>query len=144
MTPLNRSHGRRTSSTSAPTDVSAPATASGGRSVGQTSRSQETTTFIAISPWTPSPGARELLEEPDVALEEQPAVGHAVAKHRDAFDTQPEREAGEPLRVVADVLEHLRMDQAAAEELDPPGGLARTATRSAAQEAGHRELRAGL
>src|SRR5205823_1658308 len=97
-TPFRPVHGRTISSTSAPSEVRASAMASAERSVGQSSRSHESTTFTSGSP-----RALELLEEPDVALDEHPDVRHAGAQQRHALDAHPEREARVALGVVADV-----------------------------------------
>ena len=75
---------------------------------------------------------RELLEEAQVVLVEQPDVVDAVLQHRDALDAHAEREAGDLLRVVADRFEHGRMHHAAAEDLEPAGLLADAAAAAAA------------
>src|SRR5436309_2420749 len=48
-------------------------------------------------------GSRELLEEAQVVLEEQPEIVDAVLQHRDALDAHPEGPARELLRIVADI-----------------------------------------
>ena len=63
-------------------------------------------------------------------------VRQAVAEHGDPLQPEAEREAGDLLRVVADVLEHVRVDDAGAAHLDPAGVLADAAARAAAEEAG--------
>src|SRR6185436_6091714 len=78
------------------------------------------------------PSCRELLEEAEVVLVEQPDVVHAILEHRDALDAGAEREAGVALRVVADGFEYRRMNHAAAEDLQPAGVLADGAAVAAA------------
>src|SRR5207244_6244266 len=72
------------------------------------SRSHEIGTFIS-----------ELPQEGEVVLIEAPDVRDAVLQHRDALDAHAERETGVRLGIDAAVLEHLRMDHAAAEDLHP-------------------------
>src|SRR5205085_2516663 len=99
----------------------------------------------------------ELLQEPDVVVEEHAQVGDAVLQHRDALDAHPERPALDLLGVVAvlaDVREHVRVDHAGAEDLDPAGALAEVAAYGwvgsdqgagpPALEAGHVDLDARL
>src|SRR5262245_65334028 len=71
--------------------------------------------------------SRELPEEPQVVVEEQAEVVDPVLQHRDALDAHPERPARVVLRIVADVLQHLRMHHAGAEDLEPAGLLAHPA-----------------
>src|SRR6266581_786489 len=81
-----------------------------------------------------SPG--ELGQEPQIVLVEQADVVDSVLQHGDPLDPEPEGEAGVPLGVVADILEHRRMHHAAAADLDPSAALAGTAARSPAEDAG--------
>src|SRR5438094_7771324 len=84
--------------------------------------------------------ASELLEEAEVVLPEQADVGHAVAEHGDPLEPDPEGEAGDLLGVVADVAEHVRVDEPGAAEFDPAGVLAGAAAGAVAEEARDREL----
>ena len=90
------------------------------------SRSHEQGIFIAIA---------ELPEEPEVVLPEHADVREAVAEHGDPLEPAAEREAGDLLRVVADVLEDVRVDDAGAAHLDPAGVPADAAALAAAEEA---------
>jgi hypothetical protein len=63
---------------------------------------------------------RELREEAHVIVVEHPNVRDAVSQHRDALDANTEGEARVPLAVVADMLEHVGIDHAGAEDLHPP------------------------
>src|SRR5438477_9415996 len=87
------------------------------------------------------PAPRELFEEPHVALEEQSEIRYAEPGHGDALDPEAEREPREALGVVSDVLEHLRMDHPAPQQLDPPGPAARATPRAATHETRHCQLR---
>src|SRR5512133_3538145 len=88
------------------------------------SRSQETGTFIS-----------ELTKKPEVVLPERTDLGQAVAEHGDALEPDPEREAAPFLRVVADELEHVRVDHPGAAELDPPRPPAHRTALAGAEEA---------
>src|SRR4029079_19324530 len=68
----------------------------------------------------PSRDALELLEAPDVALDEQPHVSDPVPHHRDALDPETEREARVSLGIDPAVLEDLRVHHPGAEQLEPP------------------------
>src|SRR5205814_4555759 len=81
--------------------------------------------------------ASELPQDPEVAFPEQADIGDVVAQLGCALEPAAEREPGPALRVDADVLEHLRIDDAGAAHLDPAGVLARPATRAAADPARH-------
>src|SRR6266702_6810120 len=91
----------------------------------------------------------ELLEEAQVVLEEEAQVVDAVAEHRHPLDAEAEREAGDFGGHPA-VVEHLRVDHARPEDLQPAGLLARPAAlavfpaRPAAERARDVDLRAGL
>ena len=65
------------------------------------------------------PTASKLFQEAHVVFIEEADVVDAVAEHGDAFDAEAERPAGPDFRIVADVLEHLRMHHAAAGDLQP-------------------------
>src|SRR6188508_50245 len=94
--------------------------------------------------------SRELLQEADVVLEEDAQVWDAVLEHRNALDAHSEREPLHPLGVVAILLdepEHVRVDHAGPEDLDPAGSLAERIAgavgeraAAAAPEAGHVHL----
>src|ERR1044072_1407604 len=72
------------------------------------SRSQETGTFLS-----------ELSQQPQAVLPQRAELGQALAEHGDALAPDAEREARPFLRVVADELEHVRIDHPGAAELDP-------------------------
>src|SRR4051794_17261692 len=103
---------------------------------------------------TPSSSSCELLQHPQVVVEEAPQVGDAVAQHRDPLDPDPEGEPLHALGVVAvglDEAEDVGVDHAGAEDLDPALALAEVAalaavelTGAAALEAGDVDLDAGL
>src|SRR5439155_14255105 len=80
--------------------------------------------------------ASELLQEPDVVLPEHADVREAVAEHEDPLEAPAEREAGHFLRVVADRLEHVRVDHPGTADLDPALVLANAAAGLVADEAG--------
>src|SRR6266850_3141711 len=61
----------------------------------------------------------KLFQESHVVFVEEADVVDAVAEHGDAFDAEAERPAGPDFRIVADVLEDLRMHHAAAGDLQP-------------------------
>jgi len=64
-------------------------------------------------------GTLKLLQEPDVVLVEKPDVVDAVADHGDAFDAEAEGPAGPDLWIVADFLEHGRVNHPAPGDLHP-------------------------
>ena len=66
----------------------------------------------------------ELLEELQVVLEHQADVVDAVLQHGDALDANAEGEAGILIRVNVAVLQHLAVDNTAAQNFDPAGVLA--------------------
>src|SRR4029434_193574 len=84
--------------------------------------------------------SRELSQEAQVVLEEQPKIVDAVFEHRDALDPHAKRPAGDLLGVVADVPQYLRMHHARAQDLEPAALLAEPATGAAADEAQHVHL----
>ena len=63
----------------------------------------------------------ELLEELQVVLEHQADVVDAVLQHGDALDANTEGEAGILIRVNVAVLQHLAVDNTAAQNFDPAG-----------------------
>ena len=67
-----------------------------------------------------------------------------VFEHGDAFGAEAGREAGELCGVVAAVLQHDRVNHAAAADLQPAAALANRAALAAADEALHVDLRARL
>src|SRR2546422_4668819 len=81
-------------STSKPAKVSFRASSSPGRSVAHSSRSQFSETFMAA--------LSQLLQEPDVVVEEQAQVVDPVAQHRQPVDAHAERISGVLLRIDAD------------------------------------------
>ena len=86
----------------------------------------------------------ELLEELQVVLEHQTDVVDAVLQHGDTLDADAESEAGVLVRVDIAVLQHLAVDNAAAQHLDPAGVLAQRAALAVALKAAHVHLHAGL
>ena len=72
----------------------------------------------------PTSSFLELRQEAHVVLVEKLDVGDAVLEHRNAIEAHSEREAGVLLRIVSDVLEHDRMNHAAAEDLHPSSPFA--------------------
>ena len=66
----------------------------------------------------------ELLEELQIVLEHQADVVDAILEHGDALDADAESETGILVRVDVAVLQHLAVDDTAAENLDPAGVLA--------------------
>src|SRR5690606_12860628 len=86
----------------------------------------------------------KLTQEAEIVVEKQPNVVDAVAEHRDALDAHAEREARPPLRIVADVEQHLRMDHAGAQNLQPAFVAADAAAGAVAHDALDVHLGAGL
>src|SRR4051812_36630082 len=131
-------------STSVPVITRRLASSAGSMPGSQYSRSQLYGTLIALSSSTgPS---RELLQHPHVVVEEAPQVGDAVAQHRHPLHPDPEGEALDPFGVVAvalDEAEHVGVDHAGAEDLDPALALAEVAALAAGQLAGPPTLEAG-
>src|SRR3954452_23695773 len=80
----------------------------------------------------------ELLQEAQVVVVQQPDVRHAVLERRDPLDPHAPGEALVALGVVAvlaHVLEHVGVDLAGAEQLNPALALAERAARAVVQEA---------
>src|SRR3954470_8993970 len=80
----------------------------------------------------------ELFQEAQVVVVEQPDVRHPVLQRRDPLDPHAPGEALVALGVVAvlaHVLEHVRVDLAGAEQLDPTLALAERPARAVPQEA---------
>src|SRR5439155_18300572 len=75
---------------------------------------------------------RELLEESEIVLIEQPDVFHLILQDRDELDADAPGEAGVALGVVADRFEHCGMHHAATAHLDPSGLLAHGAAHAVA------------
>src|SRR6185503_13375935 len=88
--------------------------------------------------------SRELLQEAQVGAHQVADVVDAVALHDDPREAHAEGEAGVALGVDAAVLQHHRVDHAAAAGLDPAALLADLAALAAADQAAHVELEAGL
>jgi len=87
---------------------------------------------------------RELPEEPQVPRREVADLLDPVTHHREPVDAEAEREARPRRGVDAAGAQHVRVDQAAAEDLDPPRPLADGAARAAADQAAKVELERGL
>src|ERR1017187_1789176 len=66
----------------------------------------------------------KLLQEPHIALEEQLNIIHAILQNRNPLHAHAERESRNLRRVVIDEAVHIRIDHAAAQQLDPSAGLA--------------------
>ena len=79
----------------------------------------------------------ELLEELQVVLEHQTDVVDAVLQHGDALDANAEGETGILIRVNVAVLQHLAVDNTAAQNFDPAGVLAQGAALAVALEAAY-------
>src|SRR5438034_722459 len=122
-------------STSRPTWLSAATSSSVEASAGVNSRIQDSGARISAS---------VLSEEAHVALEEGTDLVDAVADHRNPLEPEAEREPLPLLRVVADGLEHVRVDHPAAAELDPARERADTTTLAVTEDAAHRQLRRRL
>src|SRR5215470_1864211 len=135
MTPLRSGASGVTEATSMPALTSRSAACSAVSRRSTSSRTQPYGIFIA---------SRELPEEAQVVLEEETQVVDAVLQHRDALDAHPERPARVLLRIVAHVLQDLRMHHPAAEDLEPAGLLAHTTAVAVAGEAQHVHLGRGL
>src|SRR6185369_16625675 len=70
----------------------------------------------------------KLFEEPDVVFEQQTNVVDLVHQPGHPVDSQSEREPGKLFGIDPDLLEHVRMNHAAAAKLDPTRAFAQTAT----------------
>src|SRR5947199_4044774 len=81
------------------------------------------------------PLVRELLQESQIVLVEQPDVLDLAAQDRDALDADAPREAGVLLGIVADRLEHGGVHHAAAQDLDPAASFAHRAAGAVARPA---------
>src|ERR1035438_7803240 len=66
----------------------------------------------------------KLLKKAHIPREEQLNIVHAVLQNRDALDTHAKGEARNFCGIVIDEAVHVRIDHAAAEQLDPAAGLA--------------------
>src|SRR5213593_872958 len=87
---------------------------------------------------------RELLQKPQIILEEQSNVADLVPQHRHALYAEPPCETGDLLRVVSNRLEDRRVHHAAPSELDPAGPLAHLTPLAVALPAADVDLRARL
>src|SRR5574344_1978855 len=88
----------------------------------------------------PVPASGQLRQKPDVVLIQPADVRNAVLDHRDALDAEAERVARNLLGVVADVLEHARIDHAGARDFAPAGLLADVAALALADMTGEVDL----
>src|SRR5258708_18858919 len=66
----------------------------------------------------------KLLQEPYIAVEEQLNIIHAVLQNRNAFHTHAKRKARNLRGIVVDESVDIRVNHAAAEQLDPAAGFA--------------------
>src|SRR5947207_13620356 len=87
---------------------------------------------------------RELFQEPQIVLEEQPDVVHLISEHRDAFDADTPGKSGKALGVVANRLEHRRVHHSASENFEPAGFLAERASGAVTGPATDVDFRARL
>src|SRR5216684_2152792 len=88
---------------------------------------------------------RKLSQEPHIALIEQLNIVDPVLQHRDPLHAHAKGEAADLLCIVAvalDEFKDVRIDHAAAQQLDPSAHLAQTASLAAAFEARNRHIRA--
>src|SRR6476660_7071640 len=120
-----------------PTAVSRAPTSAGSSPGSTYSFSQSRLNFI-------SPSQRELFQEPEIVLEEQPDVVDAIFQHGDPIHPEPEDEAGEGLGVVADGAQHIGVNHTGAAHFQPSGLLAGPATSARAEDTADVELRSGL
>src|SRR5437867_698276 len=144
-----------TLATSTPALIRRSAACSAVRSRSTNSRIQRYGIFMVASDTRPgcAAGARlrvrvapscELAQEAQIVLEEETDVVDAVLEHGDALDAHPEGPTGDFFGIVADVPQHLRVDHARAEDLEPTGLLAHATAVATAQEADHVDFRRGL
>src|SRR5579862_2852264 len=120
-------------STSRPTIVSFPASSSGGIPTGVYFLSQ--LREINIS---------ELLQEPDVVIEQQSNIVDAVAEHSNALDPHAESIAAVTLFFIPNEIIDIGIDHAAAKDFEPAGLLAYPASFAFAKETCNIHLRARL
>ena len=83
-------------------------------------------------------------QELQVVLEHQADVVDAVFQHGDALDAYAEGETRILIRVNVAVLQHLAVDNTAAQNFDPAGVLAQGAALAAALKAADIDLHTGL
>src|SRR5436305_871851 len=89
----------------------------------------------------------KLLQKPDVALIKQLNIVDSIFQHRDSFYAHAEGESADLAGVVAVAfyeLEHIGVDHAAAQQLDPAAHLAQAAAFSAAFETGDLDIGDGF
>jgi len=95
----------------------------------------------------------KLMQKPHIALKEQLQIIEPILQHGDAVHAQAKGEAGNLLRVITILLHKLEdiwIDHAAAQDLDPAGLFAGTASiepplpASPTDEAGNEHFRARL
>ena len=79
----------------------------------------------------------ELLEELQIVLEHQTNVVDAILQHGDTLDADAEGKAGVLIRIDVAVFQHLAVNNAAAQNLDPAGVLAQGAALAVALEAAY-------
>src|SRR5690606_12166317 len=107
-----------------------------GASPGHSAPTAPAPSRSARKPAASWPASAELLQEPQIVLEEQAQVIHAITQHRQPVDAHAEGIGGVALAVDAARSQHIRMHHAAAEHLDPAGLLAQAAAGAAAFDAG--------
>src|SRR5688572_4626728 len=94
-----------------------------------------------------SPGeasSRDLVQEPDVGVVENPNVGNVVAQHRDSGRAHAEGPPGVAVAIEAGGVDYRRMHHSRPEYLHPAGALAAGAAGSVTELALHVHLRRGL
>lgn len=79
----------------------------------------------------------ELPQKPHVALKQHPQVGNVVFETRHALDTYTKGEARIDFRIDARIAQHVRIDHAAAQDLEPSRSLAEAATFAVTNAAAH-------
>ena len=79
--------------------------------------------------------ASELFQETDIVLIQQTHVINLILKQRNTLKANAKSKSGIPVRVNAAHLQHMGMDHAAAQDLNPAGASAETSALSAAFKA---------
>src|SRR5229473_2015227 len=93
-----------------------------------------------ISSSSPSFFISELLQHPQIVLEQRPDIRNVELDQGAAIQAEAEGEAAPLLGIDADVAQYLGMDHAAAEDLHPAGLGAGAAAGAFAEDAGHVHL----
>ena len=88
--------------------------------------------------------ASELFQETDIVLIQQTHVINLILKQRNTLKANAKSKSGIPVRVNAAHLQHMGMDHAAAQDLNPARTLTEPAALAAAFETGHIHFCAGF